>query len=194
MPAYTKPFGFQPVNLIGGRVNAGSTREVPISANFATKIRYGDLVTIASGVIARDTATTGFTSGGVLGIFLGCSYTDATMGKVFRQNWVASTVASDAVAIVCDDPQMIFRVAYVSGTTVVTGLTYANAVGKNVAVVANDTSTVISDRAVTGIATTNTLPYRVIDVDRDSWTGSLYSALFVTYNFGNHAYQQATGT
>jgi len=194
MPAYTKPFGFQPVNLIGGRVNAGSTREVPISANFATKIRYGDLVTIASGVIARDTATTGFTSGGVLGIFLGCSYTDATMGKVFRQNWVASTVASDAVAIVCDDPQMIFRVAYVSGTTVVTGLTYANAVGKNVAVVANDTSTVISDRAVTGIATTSTLPYRVIDVDRDSWTGSLYSALFVTYNFGNHAYQQATGT
>ncbi len=194
MPAYTKPFGFQPVNLIGGRVNAGSTREVPISANFATKIRYGDPVTIASGVIARDTATTGFTSGGVLGIFLGCSYTDATMGKVFRQNWVASTVASDAVAIVCDDPQMIFRVTYVSGTTVVTGLTYANAVGKNVAVVANDTSTVISDRAVTGIATTNTLPYRVIDVDRDSWTGSLYSALFVTYNFGNHAYQQATGT
>ncbi len=67
MPAYTKPFGFQPVNLIGGRVNAGSTREVPISANFATKIRYGDLVTIASGVIARDTATTAFTSGGVLG-------------------------------------------------------------------------------------------------------------------------------
>ena len=111
MPAYTKPFGFQPVNLIGGRVNAGSTREVPISANFATKIRYGDLVTIASGVIARDTATTAFTSGGVLGVFLGCSYTDATMGKVFRQNWIASTVASDAVAIVCDDPQMIFRVA-----------------------------------------------------------------------------------
>jgi hypothetical protein len=194
MPAYTKPFGFQPVNLIGGRVNAGSTREVPISANFATKIRYGDLVTIASGVIARDTATTAFTSGGVLGVFLGCSYTDATMGKVFRQNWIASTVASDAVAIVCDDPQMIFRVAYVSSGTTVTGLTYANAVGKNVRVYANDTSTVTSDAAVGAIATTSTLPYRVIDVDRDSWTGSLYSALLVTYNFGNHAYQQATGT
>jgi hypothetical protein len=194
MPAYTKPFGFQPVNLIGGRLNAGSTREVPISANFATAIRYGDRVTIASGVIARDTATTAFTSGGVLGIFLGCSYTDATLGKTFRQNWVASTVASDAVAIVCDDPQMIFRVAYVSGTTVVTGLTYANAVGKNVAAVSNTTSTVISDTAVSGIATTNTLPYRVIDVDRDSLSGTLYTALLVTYNFGNHAYQQVLGT
>jgi hypothetical protein len=194
MPAYTKPFGFQPVNLIGGRVNAGSTREVPISANFATAIRYGDRVTIASGVIARDTATTAFTSGGVLGIFLGCTYTDATLGKTFRQNWVASTVASDAVAIVCDDPQMIFRVAYVSGTTVVTGLTYANAVGKNVAAVSNTTSTVISDTAVSGIATTNTLPYRVIDVDRDSLSGTLYTALLVTYNFGNHAYQQVLGT
>jgi hypothetical protein len=194
MPAYTKPFGFQPVNLIGGRLNAGSTREVPISTNFATAIRYGDRVTIASGVIARDTATTAFTSGGVLGIFLGCSYTDATLGKTFRQNWVASTVASDAVAIVCDDPQMIFRVAYVSGTTVVTGLTYANAVGKNVAAVSNTTSTVISDTAVSGIATTNTLPYRVIDVDRDSLSGTLYTALLVTYNFGNHAYQQVLGT
>ena len=194
MPAYTKPFGFQPVNLIGGRVNAGSTREVPLSANFATAIRYGDRVNIASGVIARDTATTAFTSGGVLGIFLGVSYTDATFGKTFRQNWVASTVASDAVAIVCDDPQMIFRVAYVSGTTVVTGLTYANAVGKNVAAVSNTTSTVISDTAVSGIATTNTLPYRVIDVDRDSLSGTLYTAMFVTYNFGNHAYQQVLGT
>ena len=194
MPAYTKPFGFQPVNLIGGRVNAGSTREVPISANFGTAIRFGDRVTIASGVIARDTATTAFTSGGVLGIFLGCTYTDATLGKTFRQNWVASTVASDAVAIVCDDPQMIFRVAYVSGTTVVTGLTYANAVGKNVAAVSNTTSTVISDTAVSGIATTNTLPYRVIDVDRDSLSGTLYTALLVTYNFGNHAYQQVLGT
>jgi hypothetical protein len=196
MPAYTKPFGFQPINLIGGRVNAGSTREIPMTANFGTKIRYGDLVTIASGVIARDTATTAFTTGGVLGIFLGCSYTDATMGKIFRQNWVASTVAADPVAIVCDDPQMIFRVAYVSSGTTVTGLSAVNAIGKNVAVVANTTSAVISDAAVGSVNTTSTLPYRVIDVDRDSLNaaGTLYTALLVTYNFGNHAYQQATGT
>lgn len=196
MPAYTKPFGFQPVTLIGGRVNAGSTREIPMTANFGTKIRYGDMVKVASGVIARDTATTAFTSGGVLGVFLGCSYTDPTMGKVFRQNWVASTVAADPVAIICDDPMAIFRVAYVSGTTVVTGLTVANAVGKNVAMVANDTATVISDAAVGSVATTNTLPYRIVDVDRDSLNaaGTLYTAMFVTYNFGNHAYQQATGT
>lgn len=194
MPAYTKPFGFQPVTLIGGRVNAGSTREVPMTANFGTKIRYGDVVRIASGVIARDTATTGFTSGGVLGVFLGCSYTDPVMGKVFRQNWVASTTAADPVAIVCDDPQAIFRVAYVSGTTVVTGLTAVNAIGKNVAMVANDTSTVISDAAVSAVATTSTLPYRIIDVDRDSLSGTLFTAMFVAYNFGNHAYQQATGT
>lgn len=194
MPAYTKPFGFQPVNLIGGRVNAGATREVPISANFATAIRFGDLVNIASGVIARDTATTAFTTGGVLGVCLGVRYTDATLGPTYRQNWVASTVASDAVAIVCDDPQMIFRVAYVSSGTTVTGLTYANAVGKNVRVYANTTSTVISDAAVGAVATTSTLPWRIIDVDRDSLSGSLYTAMFVTYNFGNHAYQQATGT
>jgi len=196
MPAYTKPFGFQPVNLIGGRVNAGSTREFPMTANFGTAIRFGDRVTIASGVIARDTATTAFTAGGVLGIFLGVRYTDPVIGPTFRQNWVASTTAPDPVAIVCDDPQMIFRAAYVSGTTVVTGLTIANALGKNVAVVSNTTSTVISDTAISAAATTATLPWRIIDVDRDSLNaaGTLYTAMFVTYNFGNHAYQQATGT
>lgn len=194
MAAYTKPFGFQPVNLIGGRVNAGSTREFPISSGYATIIRTGDLVTVASGVLARDTATTAFTTGGVLGVFLGCSYTDAVLGKTFRTTWTAGTVASDAVGIVCDDPDMIFRVAYVSSGTTVTGLTAANAVGKNVRVYANTTSTGVSDAAVGAAATTNTLPYRIIGVDPDSWTGSLYSAMLVTYNAGNHAYRQATGT
>lgn len=196
MPAYTTPFGFQPTTLIGGRVNTGSTREVPISSGYATIIRTGDLVKVASGVLVRDTATTAFTSGGILGVFLGCSYTDATFGKVFRTTWPAGTVASDAVGIVCDDPQMIYRVAYVSSGTTVTGLTATNAVGKNVQIYANVTSTGVSDAAVGGAATTATLPFRIVGVDTDSLNaaGTLYTAMLVTYNFGNHAYMQATGT
>jgi hypothetical protein len=152
------------------------------------------LVTVASGVIARDTATTAFTTGGVLGVYLGCHYTDTVLGHTYRQVWTASTVAADAQAIVCDDPTMIFRVAYVSSGTTVTGLTAANAIGKNVRVYANTTSTLISDAAVGAVATTSTLPYRIVDVDRDSLSGTLYTAMMVTFNFGNHAYQQATGT
>lgn len=194
MPAYTAPFGFQPVNLIGGRPYAGALRQVPISSGYNTILRIGDLVTVASGVIARDTATTAFTSGGVLGVYLGCAYTDATLGFTNRQTWTAGTVAADAVAFVCDDPDAIFRVAYVSSGTTVTGLTRANAMGKNVRVYANTTSTGTSDAAVGAAATTSTLPYRIVDVDPASLSGSLYTAMFVTYNFGNHAYRQATGT
>lgn len=195
MAAYTTPFGLQPVNLVGGRVYAGATREYTISSGYGTALRPGDIVTVASGVIAKHTGTTTIPTGGVIGVFLGCSYTDTTFGKMFRTNWAASTVAADAVAVVCDDPQAIFRAAYVSGTTVISGQTAAASIGKNVALVQNTTSTGTSDVAITGLATTNTLPYRVIDVDRDSVNSAgTYTALFITYNMGMHAYQNTTGT
>lgn len=195
MAAYTKPFGLQPIQLLGGQVYAGSTREVPIASAYGTALRPGDTVRIASGTIAKETGTTAVTSGGVLGVFIGCSYTDATLGKTFRTNWAASTVASDAVAIVADDKDLIMRVAYVSGTTVISGQTYAAVVGKNVALVQNATSTGTSDVAVTGAATTNTLPLRVVDVDRDSINAAgTYTAVLVKWNTTMHAYDNILGT
>lgn len=195
MAAYTKPFGLQPIQLLGGQVYAGSTREVPIASGFGTALRPGDIVRVASGTIAKETGTTSVTSGGVLGVFLGCSYTDVTLGKTFRTNWTASTVAADAVAIVADDKDLIMRVAYVSGTTVISGQTYAAVVGKNVALVQNTTSTGTSDVAVTGAATTNTLPLRVVDVDRDSINAAgTFTAVLVKWNATMHAYDNILGT
>lgn len=195
MAAYTKPFGLQPVQLIGGQPYAGSTREYKISSGYATALRPGDIVTVASGVVAKHTGTTTIPNGGVIGVFLGCSYTDAVLGKTFRTNWTASTVAADAVAIVADDPDLIFRAAYVSGTTVVAGQAAADVVGKNVALVQNTTSTTTSDVAVTGAATTNTLPLRVIGVDPDSINSAgTYTAVFVSYQPTMHAYRNILGT
>lgn len=195
MPAYTKPVGLQPVQLIGGQPFAGQTREYTISSGYGTALRPGDIVTVASGVIAKHTGTTTIPTGGVIGVFLGCSYTDATLGKTFRTNWTASTVASDAVAIVADDPDLIFRAVYVSGTTVVSGQTAAASIGKNVALVQNTTSTTDSDVAITGLATTNTLPMRVIGVDPASVDSSgNYTAMFVAWAPTMHAYRNSTGT
>jgi len=195
MPAYTKPFWLQPVKLTGGIPYAGATNEYTITSGYATALRPGDLVAIASGVIAKVTATTTVPSGGVLGVFIGCSYTDPVLGKTFRTNWTAGTVAADAVAIVADDPGTIMRVAYVSGTTVVAGQTAAAVVGKNVALVQNTTSTGTSDVAVTGAATTNTLPMRVVDVDPASINAAgTFTAVFVRYNGLMHAYNNPLGT
>lgn len=196
MPAYTAPFGFQPIQLVAGRVYNNSQQEVPIESGYGTALRIGDLVRLnAAGYIAKETGTSAplTNGGGIYGVFMGCSYTDPVLGKTFRQYWTASTVASDAVAYVVTDPKAVFRVAYVSGTTVVTGLTRPNAIGKNVAIVQNTTATTFSDVAVSGAAATSTLPFKIIDVDLDSLNaaGTLYTAMLVTYNAGIHTLETA---
>ena len=119
-PTVSAPYGLQPVNLLGGQVFAGSTRNIPIQYGYATNIFYGDFVQIARGSITRSAVTTSGTGLGLTGVFLGCSYTNpTTKQKQFSQYWPASTLAGDAVAIVCDDPDTVFKAAVVSGTTVI---------------------------------------------------------------------------
>ena len=73
-PTVSKPYGLQPINLIGGQVYAGSTRLFRIAAGYATSIYYGDVVKIASdGTVQKDTGTTTATP---VGIFVGCTYTN----------------------------------------------------------------------------------------------------------------------
>ena len=41
-PTISKPYGFKPINLIGGQVFAGATRQRRIASS-ASSIGYGDL-------------------------------------------------------------------------------------------------------------------------------------------------------
>ena len=81
------------------------------------------------------------------------------------QYWPASTVASDAYAIVADDPDVLFKVAAVSGTTVV-AFYGQTVIGNNVALVQNAGSTTTGDSAVgidgTSAAATVSLPIRIV--------------------------------
>jgi len=199
MPAYIRPFGFQPVNTLAGAYTTHSQRMVPIQSGYGVSLRPGDLVRISgtggtTGFLVKDTSTTAATTngGGFLGVFLGCNYTDPAFGFINRQVWTAGTVAPDAFGVVIDDPDVVFRAAFVSAGVTVTGLTRANALGRNVALVQNVTAVNQSDVAITGAATTNTLPFKIVDVDTDSWNGTLFTAMFVTYN-GTHAYRTAAG-
>ena len=194
MPAYTAPFGFEPVKRRDGLPYAGVTREYPIASAYGTALRRGDLVRVnTSGALikADDTSATPTTTGGIMGVFMGCSYTDAVLGKTFRTYWTAATSAPDAVAMVVDDPRMLFRVAYVSGTTVISAQAYTDVIGKNVEVVQNTTATKFSDIAVTGTTSADGPPFRVVDVDRDSRAtiaSTTYTAVFVTYGVAAHAW------
>jgi hypothetical protein len=85
-PSVNGPYGLRPVNLIGGQVFAGSTRELPIGYGYATAIGNGDIVSLARGLITKNTSTTSSSGGGVIGVFLGCSFTSPTL----KQNTLAS--------------------------------------------------------------------------------------------------------
>ena len=173
-PTVSAPYGLKPVNLIGGQVFAGATRQIPIASGYNTSIFNGDVVKrVSDGTLELDTGTTTATP---VGVFLGCSYTDPVLKyKLFSQYYPANTSASDIMAFVADDPDQLFKVALVSGTTVIATLG-RTAVGSNLALVQNTGSSVTGDSAVaaltTSIATTASLPLRVIDVVPDTATGS----------------------
>lgn len=193
-PTIDKPYGLRPVNLIGGQVYAGSTRLMAIASGEGTSIFFGDAVKLSGGYITRDPADSAMTP---VGIFMGCTFTDPNSNqKVFKQYYPSGTVAADIKAYVVDDPDALFRVAVVSGTTVISGVTQT-AVGLNAALVDNTGSTITGDSlvAVSASATvTNTLPVRIVDVvpDTANSLGS-YTEVIVKWNFGMHAYQRAEG-
>jgi len=133
----TVPYGFLPINLIGGQVFAGSTRMYPFQYGYATDIFYGDFVKVVRGSATRAAIGATTDSNAVTGVFFGCSYTDpVTKTKRFSQYWPASTLAGDAVAYVVDDPDSVFKAAVCSATTVMASGAYAM-VGTNLSCIDN---------------------------------------------------------
>lgn len=172
-PVVSSPYGLKPINLVGGQVFAGSTREYPIINNFATNIFYGDLVGLVRGNLERVSVTTG-TLGTLVGVFLGCSFTNPlTKQKTFSQFYPANTAAGDTVAIVCDDPDTVFSAVVCSATTVIASGARAM-IGQNVAMINNtgNTATGNSKNAVLAPtatpATTDALPLRVLGLNPDT--------------------------
>lgn len=174
-PTVSAPYGLKPINLIGGQVFAGSTRQFKIASAYNTNIFYGDLVRITTdGTVVKETGTSTIT--GVVGIFLGVSYTNPSTNQwIQAQYWPAGTVASDAYAYVADDPDQLFKVAAVSsGTTVAYyGRTL---IGNNAPLVQNSGSTTTGDSKVaidgSSAATTLSLPIRIVDVVPDTANSS----------------------
>jgi hypothetical protein len=195
-PSVDSPYGLIPINLIGGQVFAGATRQIPIATNSSTAIFYGDVVTLAStGTLAKDAGTSAATP---VGVFLGCSYTDPVFGKTFRQYYPGTTNIADVMAYVQDDPDALFKVAVVSsGTTI--GTVTRSAVGNNAVLVQNPGNTITGNSKVALSATTNTTstwPVRVIDVvPETSPAGSpgSYTEVIVKWNQGMHQYLNPTG-
>lgn len=168
-PTVSAPYGLKPVNLIGGRVFAGATRQFPIVNGYSTSLFNGDVVQIgtsgnigalvASGMTyAQATATPG-----TIGVFVGCEYS-TTGGPIYGKNryqfWQGGTTAPDASGYVVDDPQAVFQTVVLSnpaGTGGSTTIQYINPafIGSNAyyigAAAGNTGSTTTGDSAA-GVA------------------------------------------
>lgn len=175
-PTVSAPYGFKPVNLIGGQVFSGSTRNYAIQYNYATSIFYGDFVTVSSGLITRASVTSSTSGKQTVGVFLGCSYTNpTTKQKLFSQYYPANTAAGDIQAIVCDDPDTVFKAAMVnsSGSTTIASASQAivglNLAGSNLA--GSATTGNSSNALVAPTATPSTaLPFRILSLVPDTST------------------------
>lgn len=116
MSATNAPFGFR---LARQPSVHGIARQFPIASGLAVNLFSGDAVKLSgttAGEGTVDLATTDGTRTGsvsgvpVLGIFVGCEYTDST-GKPVKSNmWPTGTVSSDAVAWVIEGDQNEFVV------------------------------------------------------------------------------------
>ena len=215
-PSVDKPYGLKPINLIGGQVFAGSTRQRRIASN-ASSIGYGDpLKFVNDGTVAVTTETTTAPATGFAGVFLGCTFVSSVTGQpTYSQAWISGTSVKSGTyitAYVVEDPDTLFQVAGVTASLVVstsTGFTYSD-VGLNVALVANTLNTTTNDSQqgvlVTSASTTASLPLRIIDVVPDTAfdvSGTVYyPEVIVKFNApyvdsgvitGGHAYNNPVG-
>lgn len=179
-PIVSAPYGIKPVNLIGGQVFAGSTRNLPIAYNYGTAIYYGDPVQITAGYVVIAPGGASLTGAsylkGTVGIFLGCYYTNpTTKQRQYAQYYPGSVLAGDITAIVADDPDQVFQVAVTAaaGSTTIASLPQGM-VGNNVAgnTLTGSASTGNSSAAVVALATTTAIGsggvWRVIQLVPDT--------------------------
>jgi hypothetical protein len=220
-PTVEAPYGLKPINLIGGQVFAGQTRELPIASNTAGAINNGDIVRLSGGFIVKETGTTTVSATGVVGVFVGVSYTNPSTGqKLFANSYPGSIVASDILAYVVDDPDALFKVAVTGGATSTTITPISGTIlGNNLAISQPAANTTISGNSNigaydSGANTTNSLPFRVVGLVEETTNASgNYSEVIVKWNApyptitidftgetasvalaGGHSYYNPTGT
>lgn len=188
MSSVAAPFGLRPI----GRHDAGSLevfRQYPIASGYGTAIATGDIVHLVDGGTAttiEKQSAVGTSAMDIVGIFIGCSYTDPnTNQKTFSQLFPASTAADDIMAYVVDDPNVLFTIQ-ADGAPTNTGDIY----GKNCTLVqtAPNTSLKVSRVAldISELATTATDPIKVIDYlggDQGDEKGSDFPILVCKFNY-----------
>jgi hypothetical protein len=209
------PFGFLRWGGASGPVNMGfnSGQNIPgsttvsgyrISSGYSTTIYFGDAVRMNSsgptGYVEQWANGDGGTATRILvGIFLGCQYYSTSQKKtIFNNYWPGSDATGDVVAYVDDDPQSLWMVQAGVAATPFTDIY----IGSTADIVASSgangsTTTGVSGMSLATPTTTNTLPFKVVNIvtspptanGRDITTA--YNNVIVAFN--NQQYKALLG-
>jgi len=183
-------FGFRAVRHLSG----GTPRtEEYVIASGLTKVIYtgSPVMAIAGGQITLGTVS----AVQHLGVFNGCFYTDPTTSKpTWKAYYPGSITASDIVANVYADPQIIFEGQH-DGTATLANNTHANHdyVGTGGSTINGQSSAEIDTTTYT---TTATGTFNQIGTSKDPDNSDLTAAnsnAYVVANTGEHAYNLITG-
>lgn len=189
------PFGLRPI----GKFDQGSLevmRQYPIASGYATAIAVGDVVQLVDNTnvvtIEKQSGTGDDTTAiDIAGIFMGCTYTDPNLGYVVHSSqWPASTVASDAMAYVVDDPNVLFEIQ-ADGTP---PNNVREVYGKNTLLVQTAPNTTLGVSRValdiSEVSTDPQNPIRIIDYkggDQGDEKGTSYPILVCKFNYHQHS-------
>lgn len=206
MASTASPYGFRAVNELGGLPYAGSTRQFLIDpAGYNTNIFNGSIVAINTNGYLNIVTTNGDNStpfpAGTIGVFVGCSFTNAQGQIIYSQYYPANTASvqgSSITAYVIDDDRAVFQVQSAGSVTqaALGANVYLNAVQSTST---GSTTTGNSNTAVvagSSAATTSGFAFRVVgfaDVPGFSAVGDAYTDILVKFNPGAHSYSNATG-
>jgi len=170
-------YGLRPVGLVGGATNSTGVTEYEIASDNTNAIyQYAIVVPLAAGVIDQAGATSGGTTQ-ALGVLTGVMYHDSVKKKpVFLNHWPGSNNVSvdtnhPVKAFVADNPNQLFQVAsdasLTNRATALAGV-FANAtLGTSARTGSDDTGRSNSALSVSSIATTATLPLRIVGIVDD---------------------------
>jgi hypothetical protein len=194
MANVNKAFGLRPLGKVGSNYNSDGDTQYKIASGTTDAIFQGDTVTfgasggVSTGFIVKHTPG----AANILGVFVGCQYTDPTTSKTtFKNYYPGSVAASDIVAFVVDDPYAQFLVQ-------ASGVAGVIAIGQNadlVQTVAGNTTTGVSglELATGTLDDAAALNVKVLGVTADPSNSDLtaaYADLIVTIN--EHLYKAPT--
>ena len=170
-------YGLRPIGLVGSATNSNGLTKYEIASDNSDPIyQFSLVVPLAAGVIAHAGDTAGGTTA-ALGVLVGVEYVDSgTKKTVFKNYWPGSNSASidtnfPVKALVADNPMQTFQVA--SDATLTNRATalaavFANAsLGTSARTGSTDTGRSNSALGVSTIATTATLPLKVMGIVDD---------------------------